>query len=195
MRRYPADAEVDMRFTRRSLIVGGAALAGASGIATILNFAYPRHARKPGDEYQFVVDQRLIPASGGEPYLDDHGKFALVNLLPGEGAEDFAGSAAGGGLLALSRACTHLRCTLPWNEAYTFYSPYRAEPQTGWFRCACHGSTYTKAGVRVFGPAPRSVDTLAIRIRDDGSIVVDTGDVTEGALDNPLRATRYDVRS
>jgi cytochrome b6-f complex iron-sulfur subunit len=97
-------------------------------------------------------------------------------------------------LLALSRACTHLRCTLPWNDAFTFHSPYNAKPTKGWFRCACHGSTYTKAGVRVFGPAPRSVDTLGIRIRRDGSVVVDTRDVREGAIDNPLRATRVDLK-
>jgi hypothetical protein len=46
--------------------------------------------------------------------------------------------------------------------------------------------------VRVFGPAPRSADTFGIRIRRDGSVVVDTKDVREGGIDNPSRAVRWD---
>jgi cytochrome b6-f complex iron-sulfur subunit len=168
-------------------MVGGIAIAGATGVATILNFAYPR-VRKPPDG-KFVVDTSDLPEPGAPPFMHKQGKFALVNLLPGEGAEDAEGAASPGGVLALSRRCTHLGCTLPWNQSWLFTSPYQGETVTGWFRCACHGTTYTKAGVKVFGPAPRSADILGIRIRRDGSIVVDTKDVREGAFDNPLRAT------
>ena len=58
----------------------------------------------------------------------------------------------------------------------------------GWFRCPCHGSTYTKAGIRVFGPAPRSMDTMKIDVDGAGNIVVQTGVRQLGGPDNPKRA-------
>ena len=42
--------------------------------------------------------------------------------------------------------------------------------------------------MRVFGPAPRSMDSMAVEIDDNGNITVQTGDITSGAPDNPLRA-------
>ena len=62
---------------------------------------------------------------------------------------------------------------------------------TGWFRCPCHGSTYTRAGIRVFGPAPRPMDTMAITANPDGSLTVDTGRIVKGGEDNPQRTVPY----
>ncbi len=176
------------RFSRRTLLFGALFAAGAGGAATLGNFLFPR-VRTP--EPKFRINPVNVPAPGASPYVHGEGKFALVNLLPGEGNYDSRDPAGGGGLLALSRACTHLRCTLPWVESFEFPSPESGDTIEGWFRCACHGSTYTKAGVRVFGPAPRSVDTLGLTVRRDGAIVVDAKKVTEGGLDNPRRAVPY----
>jgi cytochrome b6-f complex iron-sulfur subunit len=71
---------------------------------------------------------------------------------------------------------------VPWRPEFDF------EGDKGWFRCPCHGSTYTKAGVRVFGPAPRSMDTMAITVDGSGNITVNTGAITPGGTDNPTRA-------
>ena len=90
----------------------------------------------------------------------------------------------GDGLLALWRRCPHLGCTVPWKSGFNY------EGDKGWFRCPCHGSTYTKAGVRVFGPATRSMDTMHIEVDDAGNITVNTGDITFGGADNPRRAQR-----
>ena len=49
--------------------------------------------------------------------------------------------------------------------------------------------SYTDAGVRVFGPAPRSLDTMDLTI-ENGRITVDTGAVTPGSEDNANRAVR-----
>ena len=45
--------------------------------------------------------------------------------------------------VALSATCTHTGCAVAYDGASAF-------------RCPCHGSTYSRAGVRVFGPAPRA---------------------------------------
>jgi cytochrome b6-f complex iron-sulfur subunit len=108
------------------------------------------------------------------------GKFWVVNLTEEQG---------GPGLLALWWKCPHLGCTVPWRPTFVWPDPLTGAPKPGWFRCPCHGSTYTDAGVRVFGPAPRSMDTMALTI-EGGRIVVDTGSITPGGPDNASRAVR-----
>ena len=177
------------RISRRTLVVGAILTTIGAGAAALTNFLYPRVDRKAEGKYR--VEPRRVPLPGESPYIPREDKFALVNLLPGEGNYDSRDHRGQGGLIAVSRACTHLKCTLPWVDNFSFPSPGSGETIRGWFRCACHGSTYTKAGVRVFGPASRSLDTLGLRVRDKGAVEVDTFDVTPGNDENPLRATPY----
>ena len=59
-----------------------------------------------------------------------------------------------GGLVALWQKCPHLGCTVPWRPDFDFLG------SKGWFRCPCHGSTYTKFGKHMAGPANRGLDPL-----------------------------------
>ncbi|HMO55119.1 MAG TPA: Rieske 2Fe-2S domain-containing protein, partial [Tepidiformaceae bacterium] len=95
-----------------------------------------------------------------------------------------------GGLMALYWKCPHLGCCVPWVAGYTG-AAVNYPGIIGWFRCPCHGSTYTRAGVRVFGPAPRPMDTMALTVNANGSIDVNTGLITNGTVENPLRAVPY----
>lgn len=108
------------------------------------------------------------------------GRFWMVHLTQEQG---------GPGLLALWWKCPHLGCTVPWKDNFVWPDPTTGAPKKGWFRCPCHGSTYTDAGVLVFGPAPRSLDTMSMTI-ENGRIIVDTGDTTHGGPDNAERVTR-----
>jgi cytochrome b6-f complex iron-sulfur subunit len=92
-----------------------------------------------------------------------------------------------GAVLALYHKCPHLGCTVPYRENFSFEDPRSGSTYNGWFRCPCHGSTYSDAGVRVFGPAPRSMDVFDVSI-DGGNIVVDTGAITPGDESNGSRA-------
>jgi cytochrome b6-f complex iron-sulfur subunit len=68
--------------------------------------------------------------------------------------------------------------------------------RTGWFRCPCHGSTYTKeGGILVYGPAPRPLDLFDLEVQDDKSVVVTTGVTVaiKGGPDNPSKAVTYDA--
>jgi cytochrome b6-f complex iron-sulfur subunit len=76
------------------------------------------------------------------------GRFYLVRL-------------ADGGFLALSSRCTHLGCTVPWNE------------QTRTFPCPCHASVFDMSGDVKSPPAPRPLDLLPVTI-DGGVVKVDT---------------------
>jgi cytochrome b6-f complex iron-sulfur subunit len=90
----------------------------------------------------------------------------------------------GPGFLALWWKCPHLGCTVPWRETFSFVDPATGASTQGWFRCPCHGSTYNHAGVRVFGPAPRSMDRMELTIDGSGNITVNTGAITKGTPDN-----------
>ena len=170
---------------RRRFIVGsfwgGLGLTLLGSVGFLLDFLSPRNVRGFGGPVAAgkVTD---YPA-GGDPkhFLD--GQFWLVNLDPAESRP--GGSGGGGGLLALWHKCPHLGCTVPWRPEFSY------EGDKGWFRCPCHGSTYTKAGIRVLGPAPRSMDTMAISIDGSGNITVQTGTRVAGSQDNPQRAVKH----
>jgi cytochrome b6-f complex iron-sulfur subunit len=168
--------------SRRAFVQGsfwtglGITLLGFVGM--MLDILYPRNVKGfggpvPGGN---VAD---FPV-GGEPKHFITGQFWIVNLDPADSRP--GGGGGGAGMLALWHRCPHLGCTVPWRAGFSF------EGDSGWFRCPCHGSTYTKAGVRVFGPAPRSMDTMQLDIDAAGNITVQTGSRTPGGPDNPLRA-------
>jgi cytochrome b6-f complex iron-sulfur subunit len=156
----------------------GTVLAGSVGL--LIDFLYPRGVTGFGGPVPAGKVTELT--KGGAPKEFPIGQFWLVNLDPAETRP--GGSGGGDGILALWRKCPHLGCSVPWRPGFSF------ENDSGWYRCPCHGSTYTKAGVRVFGPAPRSMDTMAVEIDSAGNIVVQTGQRTPGGPENPTRATK-----
>ena len=130
-----------------------------------------------------------VPEAGEDPVRIFEGRFWLVNLESGVTPN---GEETPGGLLALWTKCPHLGCTIPWKPDFTFGDT------KGWFRCPCHGSTYTKeGGVLVFGPAPRPMDVFPLTVEDDRSIIVQTGPGTAitGSAENPGRAAPYEPGS
>jgi len=66
-----------------------------------------------------------------------------------------------GRLFAVRAACTHLGCTVDWL------------PSEEIFKCPCHGSGFTKDGINFEGPAPRPLERYAVRMADDGQVLVD----------------------
>jgi cytochrome b6-f complex iron-sulfur subunit len=131
-----------------------------------------------------------IPDAGTDPVRISEGKFWLVNLRGNQG--DVLSQGGTGGLMALYWKCPHLGCSVPWRGDFNG-ATVNFPGVIGWFRCPCHGSTYSRAGVRVFGPAPRPMDTFLVTVNADGSLTVNTGAITSGAADppNPLRAVPY----
>jgi cytochrome b6-f complex iron-sulfur subunit len=91
------------------------------------------------------------------------GKFYLVRL-------------ADGGFLALSSRCTHLGCTVPWND----------KEKT--FPCPCHASTFDLRGEVLSPPAPRALDLFPVVI-EGGIVKVDTARRVERTRFEPGQVT------
>jgi cytochrome b6-f complex iron-sulfur subunit len=175
--------------TRRLFILGGfwstLTLAFVGLVGPSLDFSWPR--RVAGAARKVLVSADRVPAPGDDPVKIPEGRFYLVNLAPGTTPN---GEETPGGLVALWQKCPHLGCTVPWRSDFSFRG------RTGWFRCPCHGSTYTtEGGVLVFGPAPRPLDRFEIEPQDDGSVVVTIGvkAAKAGSPENPSETVPYDA--
>ena len=174
----PVTSGTSRRGALRAGFWAGLGLAVCSATYAFGRFVLPRSARIDG--WQLRVAPEEVPKPGDPPRYFSEGTCYLVHLQPGEGTFDGDNPAlrpAGaerGGVLALYHACTHLGCHLPWRPQFAF------DGQEGWFRCPCHGATYTKAGVRVFGPAPRDMDRRHFRVAADGAVLIDVSMVERG---------------
>jgi cytochrome b6-f complex iron-sulfur subunit len=168
------------RLLRRGFLAGLGAL-GLGGAAVLLDYENPRDVHGFGGP--ITIPAAAVPKAGADPVHFLEGKVWLVNLRPGEGVPEafqaFAPPSQKGGLLALYHKCPHLGCTVPWRPEFEF------EGLAGWFRCPCHGSTYTKGGIRVFGPAQRPLDTFQIASVTPGGVTIDTSKITLGGLNDP----------
>jgi cytochrome b6-f complex iron-sulfur subunit len=71
-------------------------------------------------------------------------------------------------VVALWQRCPHLGCRVSWCES------------SREFECACHGSSFNRAGEVRGGPAPRGMDRFTVNVSGD-LIEVDTGAIAEGA--------------
>jgi Rieske Fe-S protein len=69
-------------------------------------------------------------------------------------------------IIALNSACPHMLCKLPWN------------PRTKKYECPCHASSFTVAGKRLGGPAPRDMWAMKMKI-EKGKVYIG------GQIDGP----------
>lgn len=150
---------------------------------TILNSIYPRGITGFGTTIAAGNVSTLEP---GKKIHNLDAKAWLVRFDATQAGRN--PPAVEGSMMALYHRCVHLGCTVPWRDDFVFEDPRNGQTYAGWFRCPCHGSTYSDAGVRVFGPAPRSLDTFDLSIDSSGTMQVNTGKITSGNEENPSRA-------
>lgn len=141
-------------------VLGLIALQSAVGL---FQFLMPRFKAGEFGGVFFMGPETSLPQSDAPPEAVTTGKFWLVNT------DDQ-------GPLALYMVCTHLGCLYKWEQA------------NNRFECPCHGSKFTREGLFIEGPAPRSLDMFAITI-ENGEVAVDTGKRVLGspAADSPAR--------
>jgi cytochrome b6-f complex iron-sulfur subunit len=81
--------------------------------------------------------------------LSNAGGWLLIT-----GAQMLVVNVGGNSFNALTSVCTHTGCDRNWS-----YS-------NGEFRCSCHGSRFTNAGILVAGPATRDLRSFSTNVQD-----------------------------
>ncbi len=131
----------------------GALLLGTGVVS--FQFMYPRFkAGEFGGQFLMGPESSAPPVDAAPEAVAD-GKFWWVNV-EGQGPQ------------AIYMVCTHLGCLYKWVD------------ERGQFECPCHGSKFTREGLFIEGPAPRSLDTFVTTLEEE-TWVVDTGAKVLGA--------------
>jgi cytochrome b6-f complex iron-sulfur subunit len=147
--------------TRRGLLSRLAIALGALAVAELVwiiaSFFKPR-GRAAAAEDWLVNAGAVADFEPGSVTAFPQGRFYLVCLPEG-------------GFLALHATCTHLGCTVPWDQ------------QARRFACPCHASVFDIRGDVLGPPAPRALDLFPVRI-ENGVVKVDTR--------RPQRRSRFD---
>ncbi len=121
---------------------------------------------------------RIVPGQyGGQVAAGQVGEFQPGTVSHIQRGRFYISRLEDGSMLALWHRCTHLGCTVPWNEA------------EGQFHCPCHSSIFNTKGEVISGPAPRPLDLFPIEIVD-GRVVVDTSRSIVRDSYDPSQATR-----
>ncbi|MBL8695381.1 MAG: ubiquinol-cytochrome c reductase iron-sulfur subunit [Planctomycetes bacterium] len=126
-----------------------AALAFGGGLLT--RFLFPNVSYEPPQSFKLGFPSDF-PVGVDERFKARYNVWIVKGYDP---------STKKSGFYALSTVCTHLGCTPNW---------LLAESK---FKCPCHGSGFQPTGVNFEGPAPRPLERFAIRLADDGQILVD----------------------
>jgi len=164
-------------FMRRMLAVGTALLTVEFAAGTV-NFLWPQIRKGLGAKFRVGTVDDVLAAdprfANGWPYPYNPARAFLVNVPAAKelalGHDVSLTKLATADLLALYRKCPHLGCLVPAPcESITRY------------QCRCHRSTYNILGEKMHeGPAERGLDRFAVSVEQDGTIVIDTGLLTQG---------------
>lgn len=137
----------DPKNTRRGflgwvwMILGGVVL--MEFLFFCLSFLFPGQSKDKETQAPKIVDAGLVSSfepGSVTPFV--RGQFYLVHFKTG-------------GFLALSSRCTHLGCSLPWDE------------KTQSFICPCHASKFDIKGQVLSPPAPRAMDLFSLEIKKE----------------------------
>jgi cytochrome b6-f complex iron-sulfur subunit len=158
---------ISRRWFLRIAVLGSLGAIFAQATGCFVHFYYPTRVGTFGGKILAGKPEDI--KEGEVKYIRD-GKFYMSRVPEG--------------LLALYQKCPHLGCAVPYN------GPADSDRA---FACPCHGSLYDYNGSWTGGPAPRSMDYMAVTVHDDGSVTVDTGDIRERAEYEPAQAAPYTV--
>lgn len=148
------ESRSDPGYSRRGLFAKACTWLGVSSLLASLasstyanfRFFFPKVLYEPPSEFKAGFPGQYQPGSVSDRWVKDHQVWIIRE---------------GERLYALLAVCTHLGCLTGF---------FAGE---GLFKCPCHGSNFSLEGDPVAGPAPVPLYRLALRVGEDGQIVVD----------------------
>ena len=173
----PAGEMSRRRFLRRMLAAGVGLVLLEFGVGTV-SFLWPQIRQGLGAKFKVGTIDSILASqanfANGWPYAYGPARVFLVNVPAAKalamGNQVDMPNPVAADLLALWRKCPHLGCLVP--------APCESVVR---YQCRCHQSTYNILGEKMFkGPAERGLDRFAVLIEDDGMIVIDTAQYTQG---------------
>ena len=147
------------RFNRRDMLKTSWAVLGGMALLEVgvISLAYMQPRLAEGEFGGLITAGNVTDFPNGSVTHIANGRFYLARL-------------ADGGFLALYQRCTHLGCSVPWDQ------------EAGQLICPCHSSSFSVEGDVLNPPAPRPLDLFAVSIAD-GVVQVDTS--------RPIQRTAY----
>lgn len=134
-------------WTRREALGAGVGAVSLVVLGCAAKLPPVRDVQAQGDELILALaDYPELQQAGGVVPVRANGAGKPIMIVHGEG-----------GFVAFSLKCTHMGCTVGWNDAARS------------FDCPCHGSRYGIDGTVMRGPAKRPLTALGVQ--PDGATV------------------------
>ena len=127
--------------SRRTVLVGGLAVAGAAGLAAVAGCSTKSSAA-------------ATPSTAGPSVLATVASIPVGNAVSAtlDGKPILISQPVAGQIVAFTAICTHQGCTV---------APAGKE-----FKCPCHGSVYNAAtGAVITGPAPAPLAAIPVKVQ------------------------------
>jgi cytochrome b6-f complex iron-sulfur subunit len=115
------------------------------------------------------ADGTFTIAGGGKLQAGE----ALAFTMPPDSAPGVLLCLQAGQVSALSAKCTHVGCTVVWQNAGNKSQAQGGAPgeAQGLLVCPCHSSQFTPSGAVLGGPAKGPLPQFAVRVQGDDAIV------------------------
>ena len=171
----------------RRVLGAGVGLLSLEFVGGTLAFLWPNLTEGLGAPFRVGLMSDILRAqprfAEGYPYSFAVARSFLVNVPAARalasGAPTEVANPGAGEMIALWRKCPHLGCMVP-----------DLCDSVKRFQCRCHGSTYNILGEKLEkGPAERGMDRFAVRIEEDGTVIIDTSEIIFGAPEGVLTFT------
>ena len=146
----PEDKVESRRLFLKRVWMGLGFLAGAEFIGVVTGFLFS------GKGYNKEAEAKKLIEAGP---VDS---FQLNSVTPFRGGRFFLARLKNGGFIAISLRCTHLGCSINWEE------------DKKRFICPCHASAFNINGDVLNPPAPKALDYFPVII-ENGVVKVDVG--------------------
>ena len=156
---------------RRRLLGWGLAAVGAALVV-----------QATGALYQFMRPQIQAGGFGSKVNAGNTKEFKVGTVETVRAMHGHVSRVDKAGALVMSWHCTHLGCTVPWNE------------DAHEFQCPCHGSKFNDKGEVLAGPAPRPLDLYPAEVVNS-QLIVDTGSVITRTTYEPSQLTPFPAKA